>query len=178
MPFLFPSFWRESECYLVPIHAALIPFVAGALRTLEAREMWATDGDHEAAYNAIAELEATMLQTCASELIESNRQIYRLLNKALYGQEYIVADQDPLTIYPEIPLVPNSDPELPGIVPRFQKMERLLDNAINGIEYPEYQSSTSMRVELVRIREILEEGGGELHEEMLAELVKIAALLV
>lgn len=178
MPYSFPIGYRESECYLVPIRAALIPFVAGALRQFEAREAWATEADYEQAYNAFAEVEAAMMQTCASELIESNRQIYRLLDTIFNKRSYTLVSSDPLVISPAIPAVPQETDDELGIVKRLLDTRNLLDNAINGTRYPNYDSGTSMRVDLARIRELIEqEQAGENREEVLAALQQIALLL-
>lgn len=175
----FPANYAESRCVLVPLHLALVPFVAGALRELETRRPWQTDQDHEAAYNAVAEIEATMLNTCLEELVEGNKRLYRLLDGALYGRSYTVADEDPLTIYPEIPLVPNTEAELPGLVTRFQRIEHVIDNGINGTYYAgEYESNTSMRNQLAVIIEILQtQGQGSLDDDMLQQLITIAGLV-
>lgn len=180
MPYTFPIGWYNTCCYLVPIRAALVPFVAGALRQLESREAWQTETDYEAAYNALAEFEACMTRLCVDDLIESQRQIYRLLDVALFGRGY-VADVGPdgeTIITPEIPATPNTGAQLPGLIERAAKLERLMDNAINGTFYQDYESNTSMRVEIVRIREILEQQGtGALDDDMLGQLQIIAGLL-
>lgn len=73
MPYSFPIGYNDSACYLVPIRADLVPFVAGALRQLEAREMWLTEADYEAAYNAVAEIEAAMMNNCIADLVDELR---------------------------------------------------------------------------------------------------------
>lgn len=181
MPYSFPSGYNESKCFLVPIRAALVPFVAGVLRQLEAREAWETETDYEQGYNAIAELEACMVRTCVDELLDSNDRLYRLLDSALYGRQYQI-DYDPgdpniFAINPHIPDVPYSTITLPGLLARAERIEHVLDNALNGTFYPEYPSNTAMRNQLARIIELLEQGGGELDDDMLEQLKLIVAAL-
>lgn len=174
----FPPGYRSTPCYLVPIHAALLPFVAGSLRQFEAGAEWQTEADHEAAYNAFAEIEACMTKFCADELIESNRQIYRLLDTALYGRTYTLADNDPLTIYPAIPLVPlDTLGSTPSLLSRAKRMNEVLENALNGDTFTDLGNSTSMRAQLATIIEKLEASGGALDDDMLAQLQLIVGLL-
>lgn len=73
MPYSFPIGFAESGCVLVPVRTALLPYVAGALRQLEAREFWESEADYQAAYNAVAEIEASMLNSCMTDLIDELR---------------------------------------------------------------------------------------------------------
>lgn len=112
MSYSFPNGYNE-RCYLVAVDSALIPFLSGALHVYERREMWLTDADYEQAYNAIAELYICMTRLCTDDLIESNNRLYRLLNQAINGQEYVLVSSDPLDIQPVIPAVPPAvTPEL------------------------------------------------------------------
>lgn len=178
MRYSFPPGYSESACYLVSIRAALIPFVAGSLRQLEAREAWQTEADYESAYNAIAEFEACLMKACLDDYIESNRQIYRLLDVALFGRSYTLADDDPLTIYPVIPAVPVLTlGAQPSLLSRAKRTNEVIENALNGTTFTDLANSTSMRGQLQEIIEKLEAGGGELDDDMLAQLQLIVGLL-
>lgn len=178
MRYTFPAGYLESACYLVPIRAALIPFVAGSLRQLEVREAWQSEADYESAYNAIAEFEACIMKACLDDYIESNRQIYRLLDVALFGRSYTLADDDPLTIYPVIPAVPPlALGAQPSLLSRAKRMNEVMENALNGDTFTDLQNATSMRAQLQTIIEKLEASGGALDDDMLSQLQLIVGLL-
>jgi len=68
---------------------------------------------------------------------------------------------------------------LDELIASQERIFQVLDNGINGTRYDDFQSGTSMRVELVRIRELLEaqQSQESLDPEILAQLIQIAALL-
>lgn len=179
-PYTFPSGYDTAPCFLVPISAMLIPFVAGALAQFEERRLWATDDDHERGYNAMAELGACMTALCAAELIESNNRLYRLLDNAFNGTIYDVAGTDPITgellIDPPIPSVPTPIYSLPGATRRLERIDALLDNLANGTISFDASDPRNFRQQLADILNALlsEEN---LDAEQLAELAKIVALL-
>ena len=179
MAHIFPAGYQTRGCYLVPIDAALLPYVAGLLRYYEQRAAWASEQDYEQGYNAFAELEACMTKLCAEELIESNRQIYRLLDSIYNGTQYTLADDDPLTIYPVIPPVPNTDdPIMPGMRAVMGRVFRVLDNGINGTLYNDFQSSTAIRNQLATIIELLQAQENADNTEVIEQLQIIAGALV
>lgn len=171
--------YQASDCLLVPVPAALVPMLAGCWRQLEQRGAWLTDADYEQAYNAIAAVQACMTAICAKDLIESNRQLYRLLDSAFFGRQYSAAGTgDDITITPDIPPAPAGAPALPGLLARSERLEQLLDNALNGTFYDAYPSNQSIRVDLRAILEQLQAGQQDnLDPEILAQLVQIAALI-
>jgi hypothetical protein len=103
--YVFPATYGEN-CVLVPIDAALIPLVSGAILHFQQRGYWKTETDYEQGYNAFAELQASMANNCLSELVESNRQIYRLLDSTFNGTEYTASGDTPPEISPAIAAVP------------------------------------------------------------------------
>lgn len=178
MPFSFPIGYRETTCYLVPVRAALIPFLAGALRIYEAREAWQTEADYNAAYNAFAELEASLMKNCIDELVESNRQIYRLVDSAFYGRTYTVVDSDPLVVAPSIPAVPDATlGGIPGTLSRLKRINELLENALLGYQFDDLPTRAGMIAMLEIIISELQVPDATLDDEMLAKLAEIAGLL-
>ena len=143
----FPETWQDSECILVPMHTALVPYVSGALKAYEEQFIWATRADYERAYNALAELRASMQgNNCLQELIEvQNKQLaiaentYRLLNVALNGENYFER-MDPdgtITIDPPIPALPIEDTDKPNALrAHVGRLLHLAENTTSGATYP------------------------------------------
>lgn len=140
MPFTFPDAYGQN-CYLVPIDAALVPLVAGALKLFEQRSIWESEEDYQAGYNAFAELQVCMTGRCIADLVEAQERTYRLLDRALNGTAYVATPDpiDPLmnppTITPAIPDVPPTTALSPGLLARFERHLRLLDNLSTGRNY-------------------------------------------
>lgn len=136
----FPDNWRDSNCILVPMHAALVPYVSGALKAYEERFIWSSQADYEQAYNAIAELRAAMQgNDCLKELIESNNRLYRLLDTALNGTNYnvqiLLPDGEP-TINPPIPDVPPQSTTAPNAMrAQLGRLWHLAENTTTGAVY-------------------------------------------
>lgn len=177
MQITFPTDYAERSCYLVPINASLIPYVAGALRFFEKRGTWATPADYEAGYNAFAELQGCMMRLCIDALIESNDRLYRMIDTALYGTAYEVLAAEPLEVEPAIfpthPLV-ISDPD--SILGRMEDSRQLLQNALNGTATPIYDRPDGVRDLLEQLKAAIE-ASGELDDDMLAKLTEMALLL-
>jgi len=137
--YAFPATYGE-DCILVPIDAALVPMVAGALIHFQQRGYWKTDADYEQGYNAFAELQADMSGRCIADLIESNNRIYRLLDTSLNGETYTSAPNpaDPTRplVTPDIPAAPASgEPtDLPSAAlrSRMERLINLVDNLTTG----------------------------------------------
>lgn len=177
MKYTLPDNITESACYLVPIPAAIIPLVAGALKHFEDRRSWHSDDEHERAYNMFAELQACMLSLCVKDLIESNDRLYRMLDTAIFGTGYVVQSTDPLVVTPEIP--PQRTMGIhdeASILGRMENMRQLLENALNGTETPQYDRANGVRDLLEQLITKLGETG-QLDDEMLAKLIDIAVLL-
>lgn len=110
MKYSFPSNYGEHT-YLVPIDAALVPIIAGTMRKFFDRGVWESGDDYEAGYNAFAQLLANMATVTLSDLVESNRQIYRLLDAALNGTAYSASTDQAgaTTVTPAIPAAPANE---------------------------------------------------------------------
>ncbi len=178
MRYIFPTDYDERTCYLVPINASLIPLVAGALKPFEERRSWHSDEEHQKAYNAFLDLEICMTRLCVDDLIESNDRLYRMLGTAIYGTPYSVVTTDPLLVEPAIEPVHDLDIADPlSILGRMDDMSQLLQNALNGTETTNYSDVPGIRELLANLIAAIEAGETN-DEEMLAELIQIAGLLV
>lgn len=172
MRYTFPQAYGQC-CYLVPIDAALVPLVAGALRLFEERGIWVTDEDYELGYNAFAELQVCMTGRCIQDLVEAQERTYRLLDRALNGTAY-VATPDPVdpvlnppTITPAIPDVPPTTALAPGLLARNERLLRLVDNLSTGRNYgfdvqnpgePELDNLVGLRETVTALQGILNAG--------------------
>lgn len=173
----YPDSLITRPCFLVPIDAALVPIVAGALKPLEERRYWASDADYERGYNAVVEFQICMTKACIDDLIESNNRLYRLLNTGLFGQDYTLVSENPLTITPAIPKVPSIEGiQLPGLIARVLRLEQLLDNALNGIVYTDWQESPGLRLVVNEILTALQTADN-VDQDLLTKLSEIAVLL-
>lgn len=177
MKFTFPSDYSERECYLVPINAALIPLVAGALKKFEERRSWHDDSEYELAYNAFVDLQGCFMQLCVRDLIESNDRLYRMLDTALYGTEYTIQGIDPIITDPTIQATHSLDiQDARSILGRLNSVQLLLDNALNGATNGEYSQPIGVRETLQDILATLQ-SGDNLDAEMLQRLTAIVGLL-
>lgn len=177
MKYIFPADYDERSCYLVAINASLIPMVAGSLRFYEKRGTWLTDADFESGYNAFAALQACFMKCCIDDLIESNDRLYRMLGTAIYGTEYNVVSADPLVVMPAIaPTHALAIEDDESILGRMELQKQLLENALNGVDTPNYSRPDGVRDLLEAIKLALE-AGDDLDAEMLAKLVEIALLV-
>jgi hypothetical protein len=177
MRYTFPADYAERPCYLVPINASLIPFVAGALKIFEERRSWHTDDEYEQAYNAFLELEICMTRLCLDELLESNDRLYRMIDTAIYGRIYSIVTSDPLVVEPAIEAVHAlviEDPD--SLLGRAEDMRQLLQNALNGTETTFYDRALGVR-DLLELIQAALEAEGSLDPDMLAKLAEIALLL-
>lgn len=179
--FVFPDDYDAQRCALLPIPIALVPFVWGALEPLQYRDRWQEDEDYHRGYAAIAALGACMMAGCLDELIESNRQIYRLLDATMNGTVYSVSGsgtlESPFVFSPPIPQVPANNAGLePSLMFNTVKTMRLVDNLTNATTYADAPDDRNVRDML---QELIDKaaGTGEFDEEMLAKLVQIAGLL-
>jgi len=170
-----PETYPSGVCLMVPIDRDLIPIVAGALERFNEQRSWEPDS-YEAGYRAFQEVAAAMTTLCVDELIESNRQIYRLLDSTFNGRVYTADDSDPPVISPAIPVVPDTDYIEPGMLFRADQIVQLVDNTINGSDTPLYSYTPSVKELLQSIIDGIA-SGDTTSEGLLSQLELIAALL-
>jgi hypothetical protein len=92
--YTFPAAYGE-DCVLVPIDAALVPMVAGALLHFQQRGYWKTESDYQQGYNAFAELQADMAGRCMERLIV---EIRALRGGSFPAENWRDPDADPADI--------------------------------------------------------------------------------
>lgn len=179
----FPPNYSENDCALLSVPTAFIPFMRRWFDLLQQRYVWATESDYQQGYQVVARMEAFLMNGCLQQLIESNRQIYRLLDTSLNGATYTATGTDPVTnlplIDPAIPAVPDvtSPAQLPGVALR-RRLERLIDlvdNGFNGTLIPDQPTAQpSARDNLEAIRVLLAQNGTD--NEDLEELINLVLL--
>lgn len=148
-PYTLPETYEDLGSVLVEIPLALVPFVAGALKPYERRYLWASNGDYERAYNAFAELQRDLMGKGLQDLLEANRQIYRLLDTALNGTVYSATPptNPPPATLPD-PTRPVISPAIPSAPPapaavrdpaalraQLRRLHQLAENAATGAAY-------------------------------------------
>lgn len=175
MRFAFPSDYGTRGCALVPIDMALLPIVAGRIAELEERRVW-EPADYEQAYRAIADLEACMTTICAQELIESNRQLYRLIDAGFFGRVYVAGASPPETITPAIPSVPNLAFADPGLLGKTEYLSQLVQSKLAGIDTPNFSGTPNVLTLLQSIIDALGSDDVDI-AQILTDLELIAALL-
>lgn len=135
MKYTFPIERYGQECILLPVDKSLVPLISGALNKFFDEYVWETRIDYQLGYNAFAEVLSNMANECLTELVESNRQIYRLLDTALNGTQYAVADG---TVTPPIPPVPPaSTSEGNAMRAHIGRLWSLAENAHTGATFSE-----------------------------------------
>jgi hypothetical protein len=146
-----------------------VPFLRRFFEDLQEERRWETREDWYKAYQVLAEMEAELMSGCLQELIESNRQIYRLLSTVYLGTEYTVTPAEtPLPALPADPTRPTITPAIPDAPPatlpallplrallnRQLRLVDLVDNALNGTiidSAPSLQPSVRDNLEAIRI---------------------------
>jgi hypothetical protein len=141
MQYTFPTDYRQ-ETYLVPIDAALVPFISGALMKFQERGVWSTADDYEAGYNAFAELQAAMSGNGLKDLIIAVNQVYRLLDTSLNGTAYTSSPNEADPARPIIaPTIADTPPASTGAANAMRahvgRIHQLAENAATGAAYPE-----------------------------------------
>lgn len=173
----FPEDWRSEPCFLVAVPRPLVPYVGGLLKILEQRGFWASSTDYLRGYTAVVELEACLMSTCLSVLLEQNDALYRLLNTALLGVAYSTVSTDPLVVTPAIAPHVNLDiHDQDSLLGRIDRLTQLVDNSINGTETPLYTYDPSVKALLQGIIDALGSEDTDL-SSILAELEVVAGLL-
>lgn len=117
---------------LAVFDVAVVPYALAALESRATQYTWSESG-YVRGVQLIRRLQLALLQGGLAELLESNRQIYRLLDTALYGRTYEQVSTEPLVIVPEIPPVPDTFAAEPGIVPALDGLAGVLDAGWFGI---------------------------------------------
>lgn len=125
--YTFPFATYGQNEILVPIDAAMVPIVSGALEKYLTRYVWQTDEDYEAGYNAIAKVMAAMSGNTLAELIRIQTATYRLLDNAINGTTY---SETAGVVSPAVPDVPSGGETVPNAIrANVQRLWQLGENA-------------------------------------------------
>lgn len=147
----FPSDWRDQPCYLVSIPLPLVPYVGGLLKIAELPGFWASEADYLRGYTATIELEACLMTTCLSLLLDKQDDLYRLLNTVVRGQLYTVVSDDPLVVTPALEhTVDLTVLSQDSVMGRIDRLTQLLDNRLAG-------TATTLYTDLPGIKQQLED---------------------
>lgn len=117
---------------LICVSAEMVPLIGGLFSRYEQRYEWSSDADFRAGYQAVAELQEQLFMGlgCIEQIVESNQQIYRLLDTSLNGTQYAVVGG---VITPEIPAVPPASVEaLNAMRAHIGRIWLLLENEVAG----------------------------------------------
>lgn len=173
----FPSDWEAQPCVLAAVPVPLAPYVGGLLKILENRGFWQSEDDFQNGYAATVSVQECLMTSCLDALIESNNQIYRLLDTIHNGQLYAASGDTPDTISPAIPLVPPrgivNDNSMMG---RSQIVIEALESFIAGSDTPHFSGTPNVHALLQAIIDALTAEGTDLGD-LLTQLELIAGLL-
>lgn len=133
-----------STVDIVTLPLRYVPLLLLAIERQKDRRDWTSETDWEQGYTDLCAIQWEMLMGGnLQELIESNRQIYRLLDTSLNGRAY-TAVPDPeapeeLIISPDIPPAP-ANPSPATLPPyalrrRFERLVNLTDNQATGAQF-------------------------------------------
>jgi hypothetical protein len=173
----FPIDWRDQPCFLVAIPRPLVPYVGGLLKIMEKRGFWQTSDDYERGYAATVALEACLMAACLDVLFEKIDAQYRLLNGAIYGQDYSITSTDPLIVDPPIaPFVSQDVLNQDSIMGRLDRLTQLTDNTFNGTETPLYSYTPNVKEQLQAIIDAMGTDGTDL-TTIISDLEAIALLV-
>ncbi len=148
----FPADWRNQPCFLASIPRPLVPYVSGLLKIMESPGFWQSDTDYLHGYTAVTELERCLMTTCLDVLLQQNDALYRLLNTSLLGVSYTTVTEDPLVVSPAITAHVNLDiHDEDSIIGRLDRLNKLLDNSINGTVNDIYTDTDGLKQKLQAI---------------------------
>lgn len=133
MKYIFPTEEYGQQCVIVPIDAALLPFISGVLTKFFTPYVWETRSDYEQGYKAFAELVANMNNNCLQQLTEGQDRLYRLFDNWLNGTQYAVVEGQ---ITPPIPLAPPANSTAANAArAQLRRLHQLAENAATAAAY-------------------------------------------
>jgi hypothetical protein len=161
-------------CELAIFPVAVVPYALGALESRATAYTWSEDG-YLRGNQLIRSLQMAILCGGLKEITNRQDDLYRMLGTAIYGTVYNVVSVDPdLVVEPPIEHTHSIDfDQENSIMGRMEDLRQLLQNGINGTETPLYDRANGVR-DLLELIKTAVEAGGELDDDMLAQLVEIA----
>jgi hypothetical protein len=101
--YTFPTDTYGQSVLLMQVDAAILPIIAGKLKSLTEKDIWNDDTSWRKGYNAIAEM--LMMQ---NGIVESVDRLYRLLDSSLNGMAYTASGDTLPVVTPAIPAAPGA----------------------------------------------------------------------
>jgi hypothetical protein len=133
----FPATYGEN-CVLVPIDAALVPLVGGALLHFQQRGYWKTDAEYELGYNAFAELQEELMGNCIKTLQMEIRAMRGVddLTDAIFDP-----DTDPFFL--SLGNLADSQRELERITAKLEEIRVLMEAMANAEDLEDIKASAA-----------------------------------
>lgn len=175
MRIAFPTDYGTKGCALVAVDISMLPIIAGLLKPLEEPRSWQL-GDFQSGYRAITTIEACMTALCVEQLVDSNDRLYRLIDSAFFGREYVASEDDPPIITPAIPVVPDLEFANPGALGKLEHIDQGLQSFVGGIDTPNYSGTPNVLTLLQGVIDAINEQDTD-NAAIIEDLVEIIALL-
>lgn len=138
--YIFPSYapnkpWAD---WLAVLPAEAIPYVAGLLLARQLDYTWTLDSSPRGRELINATLIGLYMGAPLQELLELNRQLYRLIDNSLNGTEYTATPgpEGTVIIDPPIPVVPAPGGGLQALRPAADRAYRLLAFELSNVAVP------------------------------------------
>lgn len=122
----------EPDSVLLCIPVPVVSYFRRFFAQMESSYVWKTAEDYKRAYPVFAEIEAQMAGgSCLQQLIDEQRRLYRLLDTALNGTQYVSAAG---VITPAIPAVPPASANATNALrAHVSRLWQLGENAVAGV---------------------------------------------
>lgn len=125
---------------LVAVDTHYIPGMLADLEGRKTRKRWLTDEDWELGYQALCQQGVDLLMPATSAIVESIDRLYRLLDTAFNGTQYLL-NFDPIsnTVAIDPPIPPTPSPAAPttafALRAQVARLRQLAENAATGQEF-------------------------------------------
>ena len=157
-----------ADCFPLQI----VPLAARMLLDRTYSASWAKI-DHEEGRDAIVRSIVSLYVGCLNPTAEAVDRVYRLLDTAIYGREYVAVSSGSgiVTVQPDIPDVPDNSPfPVRSILGDGKQISLALDNLATGSPNTLYADNRNFRQQLEDIRTALQ-SGEQLDQEELFNLL-------
>jgi hypothetical protein len=134
---VFPAAYG-ADCVLVPIDAALVPLVGGAILHFQQRGYWKTETDYQQGYNAFAELQRELMGRCIETL--------QMEIRAMRGVDDLsdaIFDPDTNPFYLSLGTIADSQRELERITAKLEEIRVLMETMSNAETLDEIKASAA-----------------------------------
>lgn len=177
-----PCTGRNDFQQFVCVETRAIPTVLDAIRIRAAKYWWEDDAAWDCARDMLATFGKDLLMPCGTEIVNAIDRVYVMMDASLNGVSRGVTgagtDADPFVYSPPLDNSKEADDYVPPSLRSDTNVARvLLHNLATGTPNAVVGDNRNFRDQLAEIIAKID-AGESLDPEMLAELVKIAALLV